>query len=187
MIRPEIKKKLYNGFTLIELLVVMSILSLMASITSASMNGTRASARDSHRLQNLVQLRTALELYHAINGQYPMTYQPGAPIVRFMECGVIVGQPNHPNDYIPGIVPNYVAKLPSDPKLDCMGPTHSWSYASDGRQYKLSTHPETRKTDRVFTDPSVDGGPNDCLVDGPLQYHISVWSPADTPLRCIDL
>ena len=63
------KKK---GFTLIELLVVISIISLLSSIILSSLNTARAKARDSQRIQGLLQIRNALALYQADhNGDFP--------------------------------------------------------------------------------------------------------------------
>lgn len=65
-----------RGFTLIELLVVIAIISLLSSIVLASLQGARVKARDSKRVQDLIQLRTALELYYAKNGEYPANVSP---------------------------------------------------------------------------------------------------------------
>ena len=62
-----------RGFTLIELLVVIAIISLLSSIIFASVSQARAKARDSKRVQALIQVRNALELYrnNSSTGQYP--------------------------------------------------------------------------------------------------------------------
>lgn len=72
------KLKFYNasrGFTLIELLVVVAIIGLLSSIVLASLNSARAKARNTKRLSDMVQLRTALSMYYndsaGGNGSYP--------------------------------------------------------------------------------------------------------------------
>lgn len=59
-----------NGFTLIELLVVVAIIGILASVVMASLNSVRAKARDTRRKTDLVQIRTALELYYSTYGTY---------------------------------------------------------------------------------------------------------------------
>ncbi len=63
-------KKL-KAFTLIELLVVISIIALLSSIGAASLNSTRAKARDAKRKADLKTIALALELYFDANGKYP--------------------------------------------------------------------------------------------------------------------
>lgn len=60
-----------RGFTLVELLVVIAIISLLASVVLASFSKTREKARDSKRVQDLLQVQKALELYKAENNKYP--------------------------------------------------------------------------------------------------------------------
>jgi len=65
-----------QGFTLIELLVVIAIISLLSSIILASLNTARAKARDSKIIQDMLQIKNALELYHSKYGKYPTAEQP---------------------------------------------------------------------------------------------------------------
>ncbi|HLD20277.1 MAG TPA: type II secretion system protein [Patescibacteria group bacterium] len=65
-----VKNKKMKAFTLIELLVVISIIALLSSIAVASLNTTRAKARDAKRVADLKNIFTALELYYDKYGQY---------------------------------------------------------------------------------------------------------------------
>lgn len=69
------KKKLTikRGFTLIELLVVISIIGILATLVVTNLNEARARARDISKKQNLVQLKTALQLYYNDFKGYPAT------------------------------------------------------------------------------------------------------------------
>jgi prepilin-type N-terminal cleavage/methylation domain-containing protein len=107
------KKK---GFTLIELLVVISIISMLTSVVLASLSDSRKKARDAQRIQSLVQLRTALEMYYADNGNYP--------IVNLTVDGNVYTGPSydrikwnswgHQNLYN-ALVPKYITSLAQDP------------------------------------------------------------------------
>jgi len=68
---------IYTGFTLIELLVVIFIVSLLSVIVLNSLNVVRSKARDALRMQSLTQIRNALEMYYAENGNYPLINPPG--------------------------------------------------------------------------------------------------------------
>jgi len=50
----------HPGFTLIELLVVVSIIGTLATLTTVSLNGARAKARDAKRLNDVRQMANAL-------------------------------------------------------------------------------------------------------------------------------
>jgi type II secretion system protein G len=67
---PKVKG-IKKGFTLIELLVVIAIIGLLSSIVLASLNTARAKARDASRLEEIKQIKTALEFYYDQNGFYP--------------------------------------------------------------------------------------------------------------------
>jgi prepilin-type N-terminal cleavage/methylation domain-containing protein len=64
-------KKINNGFTLIELLVVIAIISLLSSIIISSLNSARMKARDTRRIQDLRQIKLALEMYKNDKDYYP--------------------------------------------------------------------------------------------------------------------
>lgn len=75
------KKLFKNGFTIIELLVVVSIIAVLSSITFSALSSARMKARDALRMQNLEEIKKALALYFADNGQkYP---QPEGTVVAW--------------------------------------------------------------------------------------------------------
>lgn len=159
-----------RAFTLVELLVVIAIISVLSSIVISNVNTARLKGRDTARMQNMHGIATALELYHLSTGEYPKTFEPGNTLVKRAEC---LG---NPNDYIPGLAPTYIPKLPSDPALNCAGATHSWVYASNGMEYKLITHHEYfNNVSPTLLDPAQDGGVNPCVLDG-ISYHIGIWT-----------
>jgi prepilin-type N-terminal cleavage/methylation domain-containing protein len=63
-------KRKQSGFTLIELLVVISIIAVLASVILASLNITRAKARDAKRRSDINQIQVALELYRNDHESY---------------------------------------------------------------------------------------------------------------------
>ncbi|MDO8231708.1 MAG: type II secretion system protein [bacterium] len=164
----QYKKLGSRAFTLVELLIVIAIISLLSSVVLSNLNTARTKARDAARIQNAQALLTAMELYHLSNGYYPRTFEPGDVLVKLTEC--------QNGTYIPDLVPNYISKLPVDPALNCAGITHSWSYASDGIDYKLITHNETLLSPPSLRDPAWDGGSNPCVLDGPTFYHVGMWT-----------
>lgn len=95
--RPKIE-----GFTLIELLVVIAIIALLASVVIVSVSVARAKSRDAKRLADLNQLVKGLELYFNDAKSYPTT----SVDVNFSVINSI-GQP--------GLVPDYMNKLPKAP------------------------------------------------------------------------
>lgn len=67
-----------KGFTLVELLVVISIISFLSTIILSSMEAARARARDSKRIQEVLEVEKALHLYYSDYGVYPLTTGNGA-------------------------------------------------------------------------------------------------------------
>lgn len=122
------------GFTLIELLVVISIIGVLSSMVLASLNSSRAKARDVRRKQDLIQISNALQLYYIDNnGSYPLA-NPGAwGGATTGPCG-----PGNSNTYISGLVPTYIKSLPIDP--NATAPCTGYLYNSDGTNYALLVH-----------------------------------------------
>ncbi|OGE78203.1 MAG: hypothetical protein A2751_03540 [Candidatus Doudnabacteria bacterium RIFCSPHIGHO2_01_FULL_46_14] len=159
---PTPQRRLVWGFTLIELLVVISVIGLLASVVIISLNSSRIKTRDTVRKQTLKQLQKALELYFDANGNYPIV----SPYYSSEPGDVWPNGSGGNGDWIPGLSPNYVSKLPRDPLGGAStnpvctpgGYKRAYYYRSlDGKEYKLYSHcgPEgSVNSDDPFYDPS---------------------------------
>ncbi|MBU1246686.1 type II secretion system GspH family protein [Patescibacteria group bacterium] len=130
-------QKQNRGFTLIELLVVIAIIGILSSVVLASLNSARGKARDSKRKQDMVQIRTALEMYYDDKGSYPLAYPNAWGGVSTAPCGTNAGT-SGANAYIAGLTPTYISVLPVDPAAP--GSCNGYLYNSDGTNYKFLVH-----------------------------------------------
>ena len=68
-----------KGFTLVELLVVIAIIGVLATLVLLQLGTARARARDTKRITDVNQLRSAVEQYFEDNGgQYPTAIDQAA-------------------------------------------------------------------------------------------------------------
>jgi prepilin-type N-terminal cleavage/methylation domain-containing protein len=119
------------GFTLVELLVVITIISILATIGVASFGGSRAASRDALRQADLRNLQSAIEQYKQKNGLYPL----GCNGSGQWSGGTYTCTPASAA-YITGLVPEFITRLPVDPKITSTSPG-GYAYRSDGVSYKL--------------------------------------------------
>jgi len=91
-----------KGFTLIELLVVISIIGILATLIFANFAGVRERARDAARKSDINQIQKGLEIYKS--SQTPIQY-PAA---------------------LSSLSPNYMSKVPHDPKCTYNPSTGLW-------------------------------------------------------------
>src|SRR3989338_1411526 len=75
----ELKTYFKDGFTIIEILIVVGIIAGLGALITISGSDARKNARDIRRIEDLRQLRTALELYYDNNKSYPSSLGELAP------------------------------------------------------------------------------------------------------------
>jgi type II secretion system protein G len=169
------------GFTLIELLVVISIIGLLASVVLVSLSSARQKSRVAKRLTDLKQVQTALELYYGDYNRYPTT-----TLGAFRgECSAW-GSLNA-TSVIPGLVPTYLNKMPSDPSMDKVGNVNCYLYMSDlaGTDYKfmdyaitdmtpvqVNQYPSLKDPNRNATPPAL----NECGNNADTNNALSVYT-----------
>jgi len=140
------KTKKSTGFTLIELLVVISIIALLSSVILVALQSAKLKGQDSARIQGLVQVRNALELYRTAHGSYPQGTLSASTLA---------------NDLSP-----YISKLPvlagdTDP---------NYTAPSDGSTYVYEIHNlNTAPSSGIFYDSSPGTGctPETCAIVTP--------------------
>lgn len=190
MIKNICSQKLYlnkKGFTVLEILVVLAIITALSSFILSSVSNARARTRDNVRKQTLVELLGALNAYaEDHNGQYPAANWYSSEPGDLVNNGY-----NNDGNWIPGLAPQYISKLPRDP-LGKNGPSRCFNgvvfwqrayiYYSDGSNFKLLNHcglesvTGISNTD-IMIDPTRDGGPNPAIQDGNDGWAWAVWSP----------
>lgn len=96
------QKKNVKGFTLIELMLVVLIIGILAGVMLGVLNirGIQAKSRDAKRIGDLKKLQTALELYFADYRGYP----------KQLTWTNVTGSVDST------ISPNYINKVPTDPR-----------------------------------------------------------------------
>lgn len=159
-----------RGFTLLELLVVIAIVGLLTVVVVASFTSSREKSRDSKRAQDIIQLRTALELYKTDHGTYPST---GSLNNVYFEEGCIGNPPSvgdlKTSNWIPGLAPAYIPVLPQDPRPGQMA---CYMYSSNGTDYLLSSW------------KSVESGPQKSILYSRAGYRETHWNLQNPNYLC---
>jgi prepilin-type N-terminal cleavage/methylation domain-containing protein len=97
MRRPGLSK----GFTLVELLVVIAIIGVLATMLLLQLGIARAKVRDTKRIGDINQIRTAIEMYFDDNGgHYPVDFATaGAGLTKYMTSGKLPLDPTSGGNY----------------------------------------------------------------------------------------
>lgn len=147
------------GFTILEILLAISIIAILAGVLLLNLNEAGMSSRDKARRAGLEELQLAIELYKSQYGYYPAEGCGSDDPIAVNETpddvdwdgdSVWTGNGPHSNvwanttaceEYIVGLVPDFIHELPSDPKdelTDNMG--YLYRTDSDGSAYKAMVY-----------------------------------------------
>jgi prepilin-type N-terminal cleavage/methylation domain-containing protein len=156
----------YNrAFTIIELLVVIAILGILASVVLSSVTGHRERARDALRLVGIDQINTAIIAYTLEHG-----IPPGDDAVMYV---------NGTSDWIPGLVPDFVTALPTDPRDTT---DYSFRYMRQGSDYVLAARFENEESPHA----SGDGGQSDNHYEIASGAHFALTDAEESDWRFTD-
>jgi len=126
-------KKFTSGFSLVEIMVVVAIVSILSAVAYMNFSESSAVFRDAQRQADLRVMSTAIELYKNKYGRYPEGCNgPGVWSGTAPDYSCSSG-----NQYIQGIAPEFIPRLPRDPKRNGDNSGYVYATNADGTVYIL--------------------------------------------------
>lgn len=120
-------------------MVAISIIGILSSIVYANFGEARKAARDDIRKTSLKELQLAIEFYKAQNDRYPAAGCT-ANATNWAGPGSGTQSPGYTacDNYIAGLVPDYIPALPRDPNNEATA-NAGFMYRTNlaGTDYKL--------------------------------------------------
>lgn len=153
-----------TGFTLIELLVVIAIMGILASIVMVSLSSARAKGRDAKRVSDIKNIELSLKLYYADNLRYPTA-----------------------SNLQTALVPNYLPKLPTDPKT---GVTYFYAALGSGSTCSSFHLGAALEASSTVLAQDVDAANGSICLSGGTEFHGNAsgcaGTSASSPDTCYD-
>lgn len=149
-----------RGFTIVELLIVIVVIGILAAITIVAFSGVQERARYAVMQSDIRNINNAIIAFQADNGYYPRTGTAG---------GNVTANPPFALN-IPGLVPQYLSKMPVIPD-DGKGGYYAYLWGVNGVSYKI-----VRLIPSTTTLPSIEAsnpGPDTARANRGWGY----WSP----------
>jgi len=143
-----------QGFTIVELLIVIVVIAVLAAISVVAFNGVQQRARFSSYRSDIQTIHKAILLYQSVNGSYP-----GA-----VTGGCWTNTPSGTGDFITGLAPTYIAKIPDTLNGASGQNYYAYCYTANGADFKLirlvpsgQTVPSVESSGGVQMDPARPG------------------------------
>jgi len=140
------------GFTLIEMLVVVALLGVLASITLLMLNpiGLLAKTRDANRMNDMIAIEKALQLYRVDHISCPEIYSSYPDTISQPALRTVRSNSTEDNFVVPLVSENRLTETPRDPinnatyryyyrivRADFDSDTNTWSNPQDFTIYTL--------------------------------------------------
>lgn len=168
-----------QGFTLIEILVTISIIAVLSAVLYATFSDGESISRDSERRANLLRVQAAIEQYRADHGRYPQRCTNTHNDVNADSWSGQLGSDyecdNGTNEYIVGLIPDYLQNLPLDRQVPDTDAGYTYTVNAEGSVYKLAAR-------RTVETHELDS--NDDFAFCPMQYTHFPNAPTPGALFC---
>ncbi len=155
-----------RGFTIVEIMVVIAVVSIVAGTILITSQTSGQKSRDAERKADLKALQAAVELYKLKYGRYPEGCNDNGSWdgVWSGELGTTYACTNGSAEYIKNDLsatteeenfsPQFIPRLPADPKLNGSGSGYVYATNPDGTSYKImafnTVESETVQTTNEF-------------------------------------
>lgn len=129
-----------KGFTFIELAVAIAIIGVLSALIFSGAASSRKSARVAQRVADLKRVQAALDLYYAKNKSYPVANSWRGICFSYNGGGAYTKANGL---WIPGLSPDYLQTIPTDPQSSPSNDANCYLYYSNGADYALLAHQVT--------------------------------------------
>ncbi len=139
------------GFTLLEIMIVVAVIGILTVAVALNLGRSSGVSRNTDRQSDLRNLQTAIETYKNELGRYPEACN--GPDAWSGEIGTDYECTDGSRDYIVALAPDYIDRLPVDPKLPSGRTDVGYVYRTntDGTVYKIMA------MNTVESDPLLNG------------------------------